>query len=116
MAASQLRRLGLSTQMALGQPPPAVAAALHRCPVDLIAVSVGSISGLAPAGDLITFLRTSLPALPPVVIGGAVAAAEDDIGLRTGADEVCHDAAEAARRCGLWPRVERARLAFRGAR
>jgi len=109
VAASQLRRLGLSAQLLLGRPACEVEAAFRRNRFDLVAISVGGDAGLDSAADLITVLRTSVRALPPVVIGGSLRVHEDDVKLRTGADHFCPDTAEAVRRCGLWARVQGAR-------
>ncbi|MCL4186322.1 MAG: cobalamin-dependent protein [Rhodobacteraceae bacterium] len=106
VAASQLRRLGLSAQLSLGRPAVEVEAACRRSRFDLVAISVGGDAGLDSAAELITLLRTSARALPPLVIGGSLRVHEDDVRLRTGADHFCPDTAEAVRRCGLMARVQ----------
>jgi MerR family transcriptional regulator, light-induced transcriptional regulator len=101
VAASQFRRLGVSVQLILGRTDCAVAEALDRTAVDMIAISSSSPNRLDPVRNLIKVIRLRVAPLPPIVVGGAQIEDVNRTRAYTGADFCTSDPLEALRACAL---------------
>lgn len=101
VAASQFRRLGVSVQLVLGRTDCAVAEALDRTAVDMIAISSSSPERLDSVRNLIKVIRLHVAPLPPIVVGGARIDDVNRTRAYTGADYCTSDPLEALRACAL---------------
>ncbi|MBN2906174.1 MAG: cobalamin B12-binding domain-containing protein [Rhodobacteraceae bacterium] len=100
-AASQLRRMGLSVCLCLGQSEDEILQKVATRKFDMIAVSVSCGQRLSSARDLIERLRMALPRPVPIVVGGLAVEGTEDLCTVTGADYATSDPKEALRLCGL---------------
>ncbi|WP_196774322.1 B12-binding domain-containing protein [Rhodovulum sp. MB263] len=98
-AANQMRRMGASVCLALGQTEEEILQKAMARKFDLVAISVSCRQKLDSARRLVSALHRVLGNEVPVVIGGRVADGADDICALTGADAVTSDAHEALRLC-----------------
>jgi methanogenic corrinoid protein MtbC1 len=97
----QLRRLGVSVQMIIGQSEPEILQSVAQHQFNAILISVSRSECLATLRKLVEKLRQSTFGGAPVVIGGAAIGDESEIRILTGADHVASDAKDALRKCGL---------------
>ncbi|MBL3573816.1 cobalamin B12-binding domain-containing protein [Rhodovulum sulfidophilum] len=100
-AANQMRRMGASVCLALGQTEEEILQKAMPRQFDLVAISVSCRQKLDSARRLVAALRRVLGDGVPVVIGGRVADGAEDICALTGADAVTTDAHEALRLCRI---------------
>lgn len=99
VAASQFRRLGVSVRVVLGQSDDQVVGAAQSDEYDLIALSVSSIEKIDAVRRIVKVLRAESRNLPPIVLGGPLAAARSDLKILTGVDFVTCKPEEAMRFC-----------------
>jgi methylmalonyl-CoA mutase cobalamin-binding subunit len=97
----QLRRLGVSVQLMLGQSEAEMVQCIAQDRFDAILVSVARTECLASLNKLVEKLRRAALHPTPFVVGGAVVGDESEIRNLTGADHVAADASEALIKCGL---------------
>lgn len=100
-AASQMRRLGLSVCLCLGQTDEEVFQKAASRQFDLIAISVACRQTLASARRLVTGLRRQAPQGVPILIGGQLVDGDPEVCALTGADVACSDPREALHLCGI---------------
>lgn len=100
-AASQMRRLGLSVCLCLGQSDEEILQKVASRQFDLIAISVSCRQAFDAARRLVTGVRRHAPAGVPILIGGRVIDCGEDVCALTGADVACSDPEEALRLCGI---------------
>jgi len=100
-AASQLRRMGISVCLCLGQSEEEVLQKVASRRFDMIAISVSCRQKLDSARRLVGELRAHAGDGVPIVIGGRVVEAADDVCALTGADHATVDAREALKLCGV---------------
>lgn len=100
-AASQLRRMGLSVCLCLGQTEDEVVqkAAVRR--FEMIAISASGRDRVGSVRRLVAGLRRVAPVPVPVVLGGRIAEEGEDLCALTGADFVTSDTREALQLCAL---------------
>lgn len=99
--AGQLRRVGISVRLMLGQSDAAVAELCARKRFDAVLVSASGSETLESLRDLVKMLRREIGKRLPIVVGGSVLDTDRDVKSFTGADHVTSDAGEAVRLCGL---------------
>jgi methylmalonyl-CoA mutase cobalamin-binding subunit len=97
----QLRRLGVSVQLLVGQSEAEMIQCIAQDSFDAILVSVSRIESLASLKKLVEKLRRASVHPTPVVVGGAAIGDESEIRIVTGADHVASDACDALIKCGL---------------
>ncbi len=101
VAATQLRRMGVSVQMSLGRPDGEVVSLLRRGAFDMVTVSISWEGRLESLRNMINLMKSSRTARPPVVVGGSYIGNEHEMRDLSGADHVTSDPKEALRLCGL---------------
>lgn len=97
----QLRRVGISVQLALGQGPSSLANDVARGDYDAIFISISATDRLAGIKTLVSRIKSDVPKQPPIVVGGSVVRYGQDIKTITSADHITNDPIEAIRLCGL---------------
>lgn len=97
----QLRRLGVSVQLVVGQSEAEIIQCIAQDRFEAIFVSVSRSESLASLRKLVDKLRRASVHPTPVVVGGAAIGDESEIRILTGADHVAADASEALIKCGL---------------
>jgi methanogenic corrinoid protein MtbC1 len=97
----QLRRMGVSVQMVIGQTEAEILQSVAQDHFNAIFVSVSRAECLASVRKLVEKLRNATVAPTPVVIGGLAVRDEGEIRVLTGADHVATDARDAVQKCGL---------------
>jgi methanogenic corrinoid protein MtbC1 len=97
----QLRRMGVSVQMVIGQTEAEILQSVAHDHFDAIFVSVSRAECLASVRKLVEKLKNATVAPTPVVIGGLAVRDEGEIRVSTGADFVATDARDAVQKCGL---------------
>lgn len=97
----QLRRMGISVQLVIGQTEPEILQSVAQDHFDAILVSVSRTECLASVRKLVEKLKNATVAPTPVVIGGLAVSDEAEIRVLTGADHVATDARDAVQKCGL---------------
>lgn len=105
IAASRLRRLGVSVQVMSGRSDHEIIDTVRRLDLDMIAISVSTTDRLETARKLVKMLRRFVTDLPPVVVGGAVSGDEWELRAYLDVDHITSDPVEALRRCGLMARL-----------
>jgi methylmalonyl-CoA mutase cobalamin-binding subunit len=105
IAASRLRRLGVSVQIMAGRADHDVLETVNRMDFDVIAISVSTTDRLETARKLVKMLRRFARNLPPLVVGGAFSGDERELRAYLDVDHITSDPVEALRRCGLMGRV-----------
>lgn len=100
-AASQLRRMGISVCLCLGQSEEEILQKVALRRFDMIAISVSCRQKLDAARRLVGDLRAHVGDGVPVVIGGRVVDIADDVCALTGADHATVDTREALKLCGV---------------
>ncbi|TCP59946.1 methanogenic corrinoid protein MtbC1 [Rhodovulum bhavnagarense] len=107
-AASQLRRLGLSVCLCVGQTEEEILQKVATRQFDMIALSLSCRQKIIGARALIDNMRKVAPGPVPIVIGGRVVDGTQDLCALTGADHATSDPKEALRLCGLQAPVQTA--------
>jgi methanogenic corrinoid protein MtbC1 len=97
----QLRRMGVSVQMVIGQTESEILQSVAQDRFDAILLSVSRTECLASVRKLVEKLRAASVVPTPVVIGGLVVGGDGEIRVLTGADHVATDARDAVQKCGL---------------
>jgi len=100
-AASQLRRMGISVCLCLGQSEEEILQKVAARRFDMIAISVSCRQKLDAARRLIGEIRAAASGAVPIVIGGRVVETSDDVCALTGADHATADPREALNLCGV---------------
>ncbi|GAA0290415.1 cobalamin B12-binding domain-containing protein [Rhodovulum strictum] len=100
-ATSQLRRMGISVCLCLGQTEDEILQKVASRRFDMIAISVSCRQKLDAARRLVGEIRNAAGDGVPVVIGGRVVEAADDVCALTGADHATVDPREALKLCGV---------------
>jgi methanogenic corrinoid protein MtbC1 len=114
-AASQMRRMGLSVCLCLGLTEEEILQKVESREFDMIAISLCCNDKLESVRKLVSRLRGALSQGIPIVIGGLVATAAEDVCALTGADFASTDPKEALRHCGVRiPATGQAERATRG--
>ena len=101
VATQQFRRLGVDVQICVGMYPRQIVQEVikHRFP--MVGITAAGRRSLASARELVDIIRTSVPRVTPIVVGGSVTALDLDIKALTGCDYVCSDPKEVIRLCNL---------------
>jgi methylmalonyl-CoA mutase cobalamin-binding subunit len=105
IAASRLRRLGVSVQVMSGRADHEIVDTVRRLDLDLVAISVSTTDRLETARKLVKMLRRFVTNLPPLVVGGAISGDEWELKAYLDVDHITSDPVEALRRCGLMARL-----------
>lgn len=105
IAASRLRRLGVSVQVMSGRADHDIVETVRRLDFDIVAISVSTTGRLETVRKLVKMLRRFVTDLPPVVVGGAVSGDEWELKAYLDVDHITSDPLEALRRCGLTDRL-----------
>lgn len=98
---TQLRRMGISVKMVVGQCESDLLATVADGHFDAILISAALGERLAPLKKLVEKIRAASVRPTPVVIGGSAVGRTDDIKTKTSADHATTDPREALRLCGL---------------
>ncbi|URF46672.1 cobalamin B12-binding domain-containing protein [Dinoroseobacter shibae] len=110
VVAEQFRRLGVRVHMTLGNNQAEILRLVHLNNFALVGVTASCRRTLASVRDLVKTIRTGVPRITPIVIGGPVTDLGLDIIAMTGADFVAGSAEEALRLCKIettqQPRLE----------
>lgn len=105
-AASQMRRMGLSVCLCLGQTEEEILQKIATRQFDMIAVSVSCRQTLDSVRRLIDSMRRVAGGGVPIVVGGHAVHEAADICALTGADHATTNPQEALRLCGLQAPVQ----------
>lgn len=101
VAASRLRRAGVSVQIMAGRSIQDIIDSVERLHLDMIAVSIGTTDRLENTRKLVKMLRKNIRNLPPIVAGGAVSGNKRELVAYLDVDHVTSDPIEALRKCAL---------------
>ncbi|NSX53464.1 cobalamin B12-binding domain-containing protein [Parasulfitobacter algicola] len=101
VATDQLRRMGGSVHLSLGQSHSEILAASECGNFDVIMISASRNDRLELILKLTDILRDSSVHLPPIVLGGTIINNARNLNSLTGVDHVTNDLHEALRLCGL---------------
>lgn len=99
--ACQLRRMGISVKMVMGQSEAEILRVVAAGQFDAILLSAAHGERLASLRKLVEKIRAAAARPTPIVIGGSVVTRETDVKTQTGADHATTDPREALRLCGL---------------
>jgi methylmalonyl-CoA mutase cobalamin-binding subunit len=110
--AGRLRRLGVSAKVDVLASPESAAAKLRHTPYDVVMISTSRLEAVGPVRSLVKSLRKAVPIPPPILVGGAITASDEDITSLTGADFATSDIDEALALCGLSGRRTKAERGF----
>lgn len=97
----QLRRLGATVRVMMGQDEEAILAAVASGHFECVLFSVATTENLAVVRRMVKKVRTGGGDIPPIVVGGAIALSGVDVKEKTGADHFTRDPKEALRLCAL---------------
>ncbi|TCO73554.1 cobalamin B12-binding domain-containing protein [Rhodovulum euryhalinum] len=100
-ATSQLRRMGISVCLCLGQTEDEILEKVAARRFDMIAISVSCRHKLDSARRLVGQIRAACGEGVPIVIGGRVVEGTEDVCALTGADHATVDPREALKLCGV---------------
>lgn len=100
-AATQMRRMGVSVCVCLGQGEDEIQQKVASRQFDMIAISACTRDRLDSIRKLVMAIRNSATQPVPIVIGGLVVESGADICALTGADHACNEPAEALQLCGV---------------
>ena len=109
VAASQLRRKGVSVRLAICEPDSKVITAIAAGQHSAVLFSVGATEMLGELHDFVAKLRKVAPSSAVFGLGGAVGHLGEEAIQLTGVDFVSTDAGEVIRRCGLKTSIKGAR-------
>ncbi len=101
VVAGQLRRLGASVRVLLGQTQSEQVEIVQNGGFDMAMISASRVENLETSRKLVKNLRTALQKQLPIVLGGTVIEYTTNVKALTGADHVINDPKEALRLCGL---------------
>lgn len=107
LAASQLRRMGVSVKVLLQPDPPELRYEAMRNPFQAVFVSISNVSSLRPCKDIVDVLREEPGCGVPIVVGGGLVSAgiagidAPRIKKLTGADVVTNDIERALHCCNI---------------
>jgi len=97
---SQLRRMGASVTVLLGEPLEALAHTLMRQHFDMVLISASAGDSLENLRSVVNMVRTGVAPAPKVVVGGTLMDTVPDVARRVGADVATRDPKEALVLCG----------------
>lgn len=101
VAADQLRAKGVHVQIAVGMHDIEITHLVRKHRFPLIGISASSRRSLPAVRDLVTSLKSAVPKITPVVVGGGVTTLGVDVKSITRADFVTNDPQEALVLAGL---------------
>lgn len=107
VVAEQFRRLGVRVHMTLGNNQAEILRLIRLHSFAMVGVTASCRRTLASVRDLVKTIRTGVPRITPVVVGGPVTDLGLDIIAMTGADYVAGNAEEALRLCEIETTVQR---------
>jgi methanogenic corrinoid protein MtbC1 len=99
--AEQFRRMGVRIHMTLGNNQAEILRLVRLHRFAMVGITASSRRTLASVQDLVKTIRTGVPRITPIVVGGPVTGLNLDIRSLTGADHVAETAEEALNLCGL---------------
>ena len=108
--AGQLRRMGISVRLSMGQTHSERMDLIENNDFDMIMVSMSRTENLESTRKLVKNIRSACKGRVPIVLGGTVTERKIDLQALTGADHVVNDPKEALRLCGLKTHHKGARL------
>lgn len=97
----QLRRLGISVRLILGEGPAGIAALVRDGGLQGVLISVSATSRLAEVQGIVRELRAKVVAGLPIVVGGAVVRADVESMRLAGVDLMTADLSQALAACGI---------------
>lgn len=101
VAADQFRRLGFEADILVDHHPRQMALALRNKHYAMIGITVAGRRTLATAKELVKTVRASVTRVTPIVLGGSLVGAEQDLKRATGVDHVVNSVSNALMLCGL---------------
>ncbi len=101
VVAEQFRRLGVRVHMTLGNNQAEILRLVQIHHFAMVGVTASCRRTLASVRDLVKTIRTGVPRIVPIVVGGPVTESGLDIVGMTGADYVAASAEEALRLCEI---------------
>lgn len=101
VAADQFRRLGYAVDIALDQHPKQIAVTLRDRRYCMIGISIAGGRTLASSRELVDIIRATVTRVTPIVLGGSLLEADQDLKKATGVDHVASTVRGALEICGL---------------
>lgn len=101
VVAEQFRRLGVRVHMTLGNNQSEILRLVRMHRFAMVGVTASCRRTLSSVKELVKSIRTGVPRIIPIVVGGPVADLDLDITSLTGADYVASNAEDALRLCGI---------------
>jgi methylmalonyl-CoA mutase cobalamin-binding subunit len=99
--AGQLRRLGYSVKISIGEAADALIATIQSSPFDAIFVSASMTDNLEDLRGLVKNIKMNSKSTPPIVLGGCIVEQGRDALQITGVDKVTNKLEEALSFCKL---------------
>lgn len=109
VAAEQFRRQGVLVHLTLGNNPSEIVRLARKHRFAMIGISASSRRMLASVRELVKTIKSGLPRVTPIIVGGPITSLDINIKAMTGADHTTSDAAEALSFCGIETTMTRAR-------
>ena len=103
IAADQLRRRGVMVDLSVAERRTEIAGRIRGAHYHMIGITASGIRTVASVKELVDTIRRSTKQFVPVVLGGALCEADDQLKDRVSVDIMTTDICAAARRCGLLP-------------
>jgi methylmalonyl-CoA mutase cobalamin-binding subunit len=101
VAGAQLRRMGLSVRMVIGESDSEITMLARTRDFDMIMLSAAGCEDLALLGKLVKKIRVACSEATPIVLGGPILEAGPIAKTSIGVDFTTNDPCEALRLCGL---------------
>lgn len=101
VVAGQMRRLGVSVRMSVGQTHSERMELVESNEFDMVMISASRTENLETTRNLVKNIRAAARGDLPIVLGGTVIEQNVNVKALTGADYVVNDPKEALRLCGL---------------
>lgn len=101
VVAEQMRRHGVAVHIALGSFPDEIVALVRKHRFTMVGISASGRRTLGSVRELVKAIRTGVPRITPIVVGGPLSELGVDVVAVTGADHFTSDAKEALQFCGI---------------
>lgn len=103
VAADQLRRRGLLVDLSVAERRQELALRVRNANYKMIGITASGVRTVAAVKELVDNIRRNAQQFTPIVLGGAIAEADEQLKERVAVDMISTDICDAAKRFGLLP-------------